>query len=110
MDRLFRGFSAILDLPEICYSHHWCEGDLIVIDNLAVAHRAAPGAHNPASGLRILHRVTGKGSGPLDPDERLRMPASLDTNEPCPFSKDAVWAQGYVGFRWGNWEKRTVPH
>ena len=35
-------------------------GDCIFIDNLAVAHRATPEAHQPASevGLRILHRST----------------------------------------------------
>jgi alpha-ketoglutarate-dependent taurine dioxygenase len=40
------------------YSHKWREGDVVIVDNLAVAHRAAPGAHTLDAGLRILHRTT----------------------------------------------------
>jgi hypothetical protein len=40
-------------------------GDLVIVDNFAVGHRAAPEAHMPATqqGLRILHRTTVKGDG-----------------------------------------------
>jgi len=43
MDPFFCAFSDLLDSPEVSYSHNWEEGDVIIIDNLAVAHRAAPG-------------------------------------------------------------------
>lgn len=58
MDPFFGAFSDLLDAPEVCYSHRWEEGDVVIIDNIAVAHRAAPGAHVKDSGLRILHRTT----------------------------------------------------
>jgi taurine dioxygenase len=38
-----------------CYRHKWRAGDLIVVDNFAVAHCATP-AH--PSALRVLHRTT----------------------------------------------------
>jgi len=42
------------------YSHNWQKsGDLIISDNLAVAHQAGPISKSVAeSGLRVLHRVT----------------------------------------------------
>ena len=110
MDQFFTEFSALLDRPDVSYSHKWAEGDVIVIDNLAVAHKATPGAHTSASGLRILHRTTCKGSGPLDPDPALKFPVQMDTAGASPFPDDAVWVEGYVGFRWGNWGARTTPH
>ena len=45
MDGFFSRFSALLDDPAVSYSHKWREGDVVIIDNLAVAHKAAPGAH-----------------------------------------------------------------
>jgi alpha-ketoglutarate-dependent taurine dioxygenase len=38
-----------------CYRHKWRTGDLVVVDNFALAHRATPA--NP-SVLRVLHRTT----------------------------------------------------
>lgn len=45
------------------------EGDLVMIDNLAVAHKAAPEAHQSSQkqGLRILHRTTVRATQPLEP-------------------------------------------
>jgi taurine dioxygenase len=40
------------------YRHHWCIGDILVIDNFAVAHRAARTA--PAAS-RIVHRTSIRG-------------------------------------------------
>ena len=42
------------------YVHKWESGDLIITDNLAVAHMASPGTqYNRAEvGLRVMHRVT----------------------------------------------------
>jgi hypothetical protein len=115
MDRFFAAFSAHLDRPDISYSHKWNEGDVIVIDNLAVAHKASPGAHTLSSGLRILHRTTVLSARALDPPPELKLPHTLPTDAPCPFERTGVgreptWVEGYVGFRWGNWGSRTVPH
>ena len=50
----------------------WREGDVIVIDNLAVAHKASPGAYKLDEGLRILHRTTVlTSSGNHDPPPEL---------------------------------------
>lgn len=111
MDELFRNITKLLDRKDIRYNHKWEEGDVIVIDNLAVAHKAMPGAHTQKAGLRILHRTTGKGLQPLDPHPDLKFPIRLATDAPCPFKdKGAVWIEGYVGFRWGDWQTRSVPH
>lgn len=103
---------SVLSRPEVSYTHHWEEGDLIIIDNLAVAHKAAPGAHVKSSGLRILHRTTIQSTHNLDPDPLLQIPSlQFDMCAECPFKgKDVVWEEGYVGFRWGDWQERTVPH
>ena len=110
MDDFFGAFSALLDDPAISYSHKWREGDVIIIDNLAVAHKAAPGAHTLRSGLRVLHRTTVLSNRPHDPPPQLRMPHTLPTDQPCPVAAGATWAEGYVGFRWGAWQERSVPH
>ena len=93
------------------HSHHWQEGDVIIIDNLAVAHKAASAAHDPATGLRILHRTTIQSSHNLDPSPELHMPLTFDMASSCPFEGDNfVWENGYVGFRWGDWQHRATPH
>jgi len=45
------------------YSHKWEAGDLVITDNLAVAHEADPDTQLPREqvGLRVMHRVTIKG-------------------------------------------------
>ncbi|MDZ7826637.1 MAG: TauD/TfdA family dioxygenase [Gammaproteobacteria bacterium] len=50
-------------------AHEYRENDCVFIDNLAVAHRAAPTAHLPAEeqGLRIMHRSTVRGVRDLAP-------------------------------------------
>lgn len=50
-------------IGHLTYKHHWREGDLILSDNLAVAHEASPSTQLPVSdvGLRIMHRTTVKG-------------------------------------------------
>ena len=110
MDAFFSRFSALLDHPSVSYSHKWAEGDVVIIDNLAVAHKAAPGAHTLSSGLRILHRSTILSSRAHDPSADLKLPHTLPTDQPCPFEASATWREGYVGFRWGEWEERSVPH
>ena len=45
------------------YSHKWQQsGDFVISDNLAVGHMAGPISSIEESGLRILHRVTVKGT------------------------------------------------
>lgn len=109
MDQFFGDFSAVLDRPDVSYSHKWSEGDVVIIDNLAVAHKAAPGAHvSPAEvGLRILHRTTIESTRNHDAPG---FPLEMNTAGACPFEDGATWCEGYVGFRWGSWGERTVPH
>jgi len=102
MRRLFRQYNDVLnaglsDGYAACYEYR--ENDCVFIDNLAVAHRAAPGAHKPASeqGLRIMHRSTVRGVQDLAPG--FGLPDHLDIAAPSPFG-DGVWQAGGVGFRW----------
>ena len=80
-------------------AYEYRENDCIFIDNLAVAHRASPEAHQPAErqGLRILHRSTVKGVRDLEPD--FGLPQYLDIRGPSPLG-DGVWQSGGLGFRW----------
>ncbi|GGD73091.1 TauD/TfdA dioxygenase family protein [Lacimicrobium alkaliphilum] len=75
------------------------QNDCLFVDNLAVAHRAAPQAHLTAEeqGLRILHRSTVRGVQDLAPD--FGLPQFLDIHRPGPFG-EGVWQFGGVGFRW----------
>ena len=76
-------------------------GDVLFIDNYAVAHRASPDAHLPASeqGLRILHRTTAKAPfvafGPTIAD----LPLYVDIHGSNPLNPDGVWMGGGIGFR-----------
>ena len=47
----------------LIYTHEWKEGDLIITDNCAVAHEAAPSTQLPVEevGLRVMHRTTTTG-------------------------------------------------
>ena len=80
-------------------AYEYEENDCLFIDNLAVAHRASPDAHRPATeqGLRIMHRSTVKGVEDLKPGYGL--PQYLDIRSPSPFG-DGVWQAGGVGYRW----------
>ena len=75
------------------------ENDCVFIDNLAVAHRAAPEAHRPAEqqGLRIMHRSTVKGVRDLVPG--FGLPQQVRIDGPSPVG-EGVWQGGGVGFRW----------
>ena len=107
LDEFCRAFDGLLE--GAAYAHAWREGDVVVIDNLAVAHKAAPGAHDPSSGLRVLHRTTVLAARAHDPPAHLKLPHTLETGGPRPFP-GAAWAAGYVGFRWGDYRARAVPH
>jgi len=75
------------------------ENDCVFIDNLAVAHRAAPGAHLPAEeqGLRIMHRSTIRGVQDLAPG--FGLPLHVDIDRPSP-QEEGVWQGGGIGFKW----------
>jgi len=85
--------------------HDYQEGDMVIIDNLAVAHRASPEAHFEAGeqGLRVLHRTTIAGMVPLDPPEKFGLPAFLPIHAGGmvhnPFG-EGVFQFGGIGFRW----------
>ncbi|AWL12540.1 Taurine dioxygenase [Saliniradius amylolyticus] len=85
-------------------NYEYEQGDCLFIDNLAVAHRAAPEAHLPAEqqGLRIMHRSTVRGLDMLKP--RHDLPVHLDIHGPNP-TDSGVWHGGGVGFRW----ERDIP-
>jgi len=80
-------------------AYEYQENDCVFIDNLAVAHRAAPEAHMPVAqqGLRIMHRSTVRGVKDLSPE--FGLPRHLDIDAASPFG-DGVWQGGGVGFRW----------
>ena len=80
-------------------AYEYQENDCVFIDNLAVAHRAAPEAHMPVErqGLRIMHRSTVKGVQDLVPGFGLPLYVKID--EPNPIG-EGVWKGGGVGFRW----------
>ena len=102
LQRLCHDYNDILnagltDGYATAYEYH--ENDCVFIDNLAVAHRAAPEAHMPAEqqGLRIMHRSTVKGVQDLAPGFGLPQHADIDGANPV---GDGVWQGGGVGFRW----------
>lgn len=73
--------------------------DCVFIDNLSVAHRAAPEAHMPVEqqGLRIMHRSTVRGTHDLAPG--FGLPQHVNIDGPNPFGQ-GVWQGGGIGFRW----------
>ena len=48
---------AAVDSPECEYAHQWEEGDLILSNNLVVAHRTGPGAHASVEEVGTLHSL-----------------------------------------------------
>jgi len=61
MDGIYE--ELVKDGGSLQYSHKWEPGDLVITDNLAVAHEADPDTQLPREqvGLRVMHRVTIKG-------------------------------------------------
>lgn len=102
---------AALDCPECEYAHQWEEGDLILSNNLTVAHRTGAGAHMSVEqvGLRVLHRVTVMGNIDLSPSPFRPYASWLDEEQedeeggrrdiPNPFGKGA-WDATYGGIYW----------
>ena len=80
-------------------AYEYRDKDCVFIDNLAVAHRAAPEAHMPVEqqGLRIMHRSTVRGVHDLAPG--FDLPVHVNIDGPNPFGQ-GVWQGGGIGFRW----------
>ena len=79
--------------------------DVLLVDNLAVAHRAEPAAHAEGGELRILHRTTVAGSHPLDPPAASGLPpfAYVWGDNPIPGSGLWTGSDYYgVGYRWNS--------
>jgi len=104
MKRLFNEYNDLLNAGlehGYAQAYEYDQGDCIVIDNLAIAHRAAPEAHKSAKeqGLRIVHRTTVQ--APMDFEPSFGLPQYLNIHGPKPVDdKDGVWLGGGVGFRW----------
>jgi len=80
-------------------AYEYSANDCVFIDNLAVAHRAAPEAHMRVEqqGLRIMHRSTVRGTQDLAPGFDLPLHVEIDGKNPF---GTGVWQGGGVGFRW----------
>lgn len=102
LTQLCRAYNDILNAgmtQGYAIAYEYSENDCVFIDNLAVAHRAAPQAHMPVGqqGLRIMHRSTVKGVQDLAPGFGLPQHANIDGPNPV---GEGVWQGGGVGFRW----------
>lgn len=93
-DILSAGFEA-----GYAIAFEYSQNDCVFIDNLAVAHRAAPEAHMPVEeqGLRIMHRSTVRGTHPLASGFGLPQHVRIDGENPF---GSGVWQGGGIGFRW----------
>jgi len=110
LTRIFHEYNDLLNsgLPEMggnyAISYRYQEGDCIFIDNLAIAHKASPQAHDdPATqGLRILHRSTVKAMRDFVPGFGLPARATndllLEANKEA--GGEGVFVAGGLGFRW----------
>eukprot|EP00746_Dinoflagellata_sp_MGD_P134425 gnl/MRDRNA2_/MRDRNA2_68264_c0_seq1.p1 gnl/MRDRNA2_/MRDRNA2_68264_c0~~gnl/MRDRNA2_/MRDRNA2_68264_c0_seq1.p1 ORF type:complete len:369 (+),score=47.41 gnl/MRDRNA2_/MRDRNA2_68264_c0_seq1:114-1220(+) len=101
--KLMRKYDAVLSDPRhhVVYRHR--PGDLVVLDNLAVAHRAMPSSHEKCNGLRILHRTTVRGMANLDPPAQSGLPPFLYIFGENPIQDGGVWqSSDYfgAGFQW----------
>lgn len=102
LTELCRRYNAVLNAGlenGYAINFEYQQNDCVFIDNLAVAHRAAPEAHLPAEqqGLRIMHRSTVRGMQDLAPG--FGLPLQLDIYGRSPLG-DGVWHAGGLGFRW----------
>ena len=78
-------------------------GDLVVVDNIAVAHRATSKAHDASAGVRVLHRTTVDGTWAADPPAESLLPPFVYVWGANPFDDGGLWsgADRYgVGLRW----------
>jgi len=97
---LFGRVNALLNEHRV--EHVYSENEVLVLDNLAVAHRASPLARDAAAGLRILHRTTVEGAHDLDPPATSRVPPFVYVWGDNPLGGGVWQGSDYygVGFRW----------
>ena len=96
-------FQRVNDLCNVAALHHtYQQGDLVMIDNWAVAHRAREGSFDRTRGLRVVHRTTVKSRFTLPPNPSFGLPNRYSPGLPFPASSERqpVWVEGYVGYRW----------
>jgi hypothetical protein len=60
-DNVMRTITDAVHGSEKVLRWRWSSGDLIIVDNLAVAHLAAGGTQDEKAGLRLMRRTTVKG-------------------------------------------------
>ena len=101
MTQLFNRYNELLNDAAYSKDHHYQDGDCIIIDNLAIAHRASVEAHScpTKQGLRILHRTTVKGMIDFDPPPKFGLPPTINVYGRNPFGS-GVFIGGGLGFRW----------
>ena len=99
--------NGVLNDPIVAYHHTYSEGDLVMVDNWAVAHKAFPGSFDPSRGVRVVHRTTIKSPRTLVPPAEWRLPTMLPQQgrapawfKPSVAGRVPVWVEGYLGFRW----------
>ncbi|CAJ1360338.1 unnamed protein product [Effrenium voratum] len=99
---LFAQLHALLSRPELHLSYTYEAGDLVLVDNLAVLHRASEAAFEASAWapLRVLHRATVRGNKNLGVEG---LPPYLYIFGENPFDPSGLWqSSDYygVGFRW----------
>lgn len=96
-DILNAGLEADYSLP-----YNYEQGDMVMIDNLAISHRASPEAHDSTfrQGLRILHRSTVKGMIQFAPPFGLPPVLDIEGENPLGRNSSGVWQGGGTGFVW----------
>jgi len=65
------------------YRHEWAEGDMLILDNLAMAHYASPGTQDTSHGLRIMRRITLAGTNRPSQRISLASPSSPFPDRRC---------------------------
>jgi len=102
--KLFGQIDELLTKHSTTYTYRCSrhgKGDLVILDNLAVAHRATKEAHDAGHGVRILHRTTMEGTSKLDPPAASHLPPFLYIWGDNPLG--GLWQSSDhwgVGFRW----------
>lgn len=92
------------------YRHEWRAGDLVLLDNLAVAHLASPASQRTReeAGLRVLHRIVVAGDATLTPLDASAPGSMCDLfSKEAPADAERVAARALV--EWPEWtsEPRT---
>lgn len=85
------------------YQYQWKNGDLVMVDNLAVAHLAVAGTQSTENGIRIMRRTTLLGSN----TPSLRRPMESFPHR-CDTSVCIVSLAKYVDYELGKFDSRDA--